>query len=428
MNTIYALASGHGKAGVAVIRVSGPGAFVACEALSGDVPAPRKAALRVVRDANGDVLDTGLVVTFPGPGSFTGEDVVEFQLHGSVAVVNAVLSALSALDDLVLAEPGEFTRRALLNGKMDLTQVEGLSDLIEAQTEVQRHQAQATLSGAVSDLVSDVREKLIRAVALLEAVMNFADEEVPEDVSDEVVELLDAVITSLNVELAGFKTAERIRSGFEVAIVGAPNVGKSTLLNALAGRDVAITSSYAGTTRDILEVQLDLNGIPVTVLDTAGIRETDDPVESIGVERAVARAHAADIRVFLVDDLGIVGDGFRDGDIVVLSKADQRTAIERAVSGLTGEGVDQLVRSIADTLSERTKGAGLVAHHRQASALEEGVRWLNAGREFVCAGDDSYDLAAEEIRSSLVRLDALVGRVDVDDYLDVIFSSFCLGK
>ncbi|WP_373050624.1 tRNA uridine-5-carboxymethylaminomethyl(34) synthesis GTPase MnmE, partial [Thalassovita aquimarina] len=301
MDTIFALATAHGKAGVAVIRVSGPLAHSAGERLAGMLPDPRKAGLRLLRDGQGVRLDEALVLTFPDKSSFTGEAVVELQLHGSVAVVASVLRELGNMDGLRQAEPGEFTRRALENGRLDLAQVEGLADLIEAETEAQRRQALRVLSGDLGNRAEEWRRDLIRAASLLEATIDFADEDIPVDVSPEVNELLDRVIASLSKEIAGVSAAERVRTGFEVAIVGAPNVGKSTLLNALAGRDAAITSEYAGTTRDVIEVRMDLAGLPVTLLDTAGLRETQDKVEEIGIKRARERAGLADLRVFLVE-------------------------------------------------------------------------------------------------------------------------------
>ena len=286
MDTIFALSSAQGKAGVAVLRVSGPRAFDVCLALCGSLPELRCASVRTLRDANGERLDQALVLRFAAGSSFTGEDSVEFQTHGSVAVTSAVMAELSRFNDLRIAEPGEFTRRALDNGSLDAAQVEGLADLIDAETEAQRKQALRVLSGDLGNKAEKWRRDLIRSVALLEATIDFADEEVPVDVSAEVSTLVNGVRQQLQTEVAGIAVAERIRSGFEVAIVGAPNVGKSTLLNALAGRDAAITSELAGTTRDVIEVRMDLKGLPVTVLDTAGLRETDDQIEAMGVVRA----------------------------------------------------------------------------------------------------------------------------------------------
>ena len=301
MSTIFAQASAAGKAGVAVVRISGPQAFSAASQLCGALPAPRQAGLRRLRSAAGEVLDEALVLCFSEKASFTGEETVELQTHGSVAVVNALLAELGRIDGLRLAEPGEFTRRALANGRLDLAQVEGLADLIASETEAQRQQALRLFSGGLGDLAAHWRERLIRASALLTVTIDFADEEVPVDVSPEVLELIAEVQTAMQAQVDGFGAAERIRTGYEVAIVGPPNVGKSTLLNALAGRDAAITSEVAGTTRDVIEVRMELAGLPVTLLDTAGLRETDDTVEKIGVARALERAKAADLRVFLIE-------------------------------------------------------------------------------------------------------------------------------
>lgn len=428
MDTIFAPATAPGRAGVSVIRVSGPDALDVCRQVAGDAPTPRVAALRSLRRADGEVLDTGLVLLFRAPHSFTGEDVIEFQVHGSVAIVDALLAELVTLRGCRMAEPGEFTRRALQNGKMDLTQVEGLADLIEAQTEAQREQAQAVVSGAFRDLVEDLRSTLIRAAALLEAVIDFADEEVPEDVSGEVVDLLDRAIGVLRSQIEGQRFAERVRKGFEVAIVGAPNSGKSTLLNALAGRDVAITSVHAGTTRDVIEVQMDLDGVPVTVLDTAGLREAEDPVERIGVERAQARAERADIRVVLLSGEDHPRLEMRPGDIVLRSKADLIGDPEDAISGLTGFGVDRLVRQLGHELRGRVQKAGLATRERHLQAFVQSVGDLERARATVLGGSEEYDIAAEEIRSALRSMDVVIGRVDVENLLDVIFASFCLGK
>jgi len=301
MDTIYAVATARGKAGLATIRISGPRAHHACFVLAGDLPQARYAALRRLTGADGVFLDQALVLVFAGPASFTGEDVVELHLHGSIATTNAVLAALSDIDGLRAALPGEFTRRALENDCLDLAQVEGLSDLIEAETEAQRRQALRVLSGALGAKAEGWRTDLIRAASLLEATIDFADEEVPVDVTPEVSDLLGGVLAELKAESKGALVSERIRDGFEVAIVGPPNVGKSTLLNALAGREAAITSEVAGTTRDVIEVRMDLAGLPVTFLDTAGLRETKDAVEAIGVARALDRAVSADLRVVLTD-------------------------------------------------------------------------------------------------------------------------------
>lgn len=426
METIFALASARGRAGVAVIRLSGPAAENACAVLCGSVPERR--GLRKIRNADGAVLDEALVLVFEEGRSFTGESVVELQVHGSMAVIYAVLSRLGELDELRLAEPGEFTRRALENGVLDLAQVEGLADLIEAETEAQRVQAQRVLSGALGRKAERWRTNLIRSAALLEATIDFADEDVPVDVSPEVLDLIDRVSESLRVEREGVGIAERIRDGFEVAIVGPPNAGKSTLLNALAGREAAITSEVAGTTRDVIEVRMDLGGLPVTVLDTAGLRATSDSVEEIGIKRALERADASDLRVFLLKDgdRGVGLDPTAD-DIVVSGKADLGGDGFR-VSGMTGEGIDVLVARIEQVLSSRAAHAGTAIRARHAAAIQVACEALERARIEVLLGPDRAELAAEELRSGVRALDTLVGRVDVENILDEVFASFCLGK
>ncbi len=427
-DTIFALATAPGKAGVAVIRISGSAAVSAGTALFGALPEPRMAALRLLRDRAGHRLDQALVLYFPEKNSFTGEEVVELHLHGSVAVVNAVLRELSDMDDLRLAEPGEFTRRALENGCLDLAQVEGLADLIEAETEAQRRQALRVLSGDLGSLAERWRQNLIRAAALIEATIDFADEDVPVDVTPEVTSLLDTVSNDLATEISGVDTAERIRTGFEVAIVGAPNVGKSTLLNTLAGREAAITSEYAGTTRDVIEVRMELNGLPVTLLDTAGIRETEDHVEGIGIERAKQRALAADLCVFLVEEGDAPDFEPRAGDLVRRAKADKLGDPKDGISGLTGQGVSDLVSDITSVLSERAARSGIATRERHRTAMRRASESLVAAKAVLALGADHYEIAAEELRSAIRALDSIVGRVDVENLLDEIFSSFCIGK
>lgn len=427
MDTIYALATAHGKAGVAVVRISGPSAFSACGEFCA-VPAPRQPVLRHLT-WQGEVLDQALVLCFAAGASFTGEDVVELQLHGSTAVVNAVVRALGQIDGLRLAEPGEFTRRALENECLDLAQVEGLADLIDAETEAQRKQAFRVLSGALGDKAEAWRTDLIRAAALLEATIDFADEDVPVDVSPEVLDLLDRVECSLRTEADGARISERIREGFEIAIIGPPNIGKSTLLNALAGREAAITSEYAGTTRDVIEVRMELDGLPVTVLDTAGLRETEDHVEGIGIERAKQRAAAADLRVFLLDETGDVqGVTPQDGDVIAQGKADLRGAEGFSLSGKTGQGVDELISRASAELRSRAAQAGTATRERHRLAILRALDVLEYARIEVLNGPDRAELAAEELRTAIRALDSLVGRVDVENILDEIFASFCLGK
>lgn len=425
METIFALASAAGKAGVSVVRVSGPDAWRAVETLAASVPEPRVASVRRLVSPDGDFLDEALVLVFAEGASFTGERVAEFQIHGSVAVVQALLRVLGEMNGLRSAEPGEFTRRALDNERLDLSQVEALADLIEAETEQQRRHALRLLSGALGQRVGKWRDQVLRAVSLLEATIDFADEDVPFDVSGEVRELLDAVSTEVGSELRGMMSAERLRLGLEVAIIGPPNAGKSTLLNYLAGREAAITSDVAGTTRDVIEVRMEISGLAVTLLDTAGLRDSDDHVERIGVERARERASSADLRVHLVP----VGEfpllELGPGDIVVTAKGD---IAGDGVSGLTGLGVPELLDMIALRLSGIVQGAGLVSRERHRIALGDGLVHLEQAKVLLDDGPDVYDLASEEIRIALRALERLIGYVDVEHVLDQIFSSFCIGK
>lgn len=428
MQTIYALATARGRAGVAVIRVSGPRAFVAVQMLCGDVPAPRHAVLRRLVWA-GEELDRALVLLFPEGASFTGEAVAEFQVHGGLAVVDAVLRALSQMDGLRPAEAGEFTRRALENGCLDLAQVEGLGDLIAAETEAQRRQAQKVLSGRISARIEGWRLLLIRARALLEATIDFADEDVPVDVRPEVRQIITALLGELRSEMVGVSVAERLRDGFEVAIVGVPNSGKSTLLNALAGRDAALTSPVAGTTRDIIEVRMDIGGLPVTVLDTAGLRDTDDMVEALGVERARQRAAAADLRVFLVVPEGqVAGLEPGTGDIVLRGRCDENPGNGPGISGLTGEGVSELLAEIGSRLGARVSTVGVMSRERHRLALMRAVEGLESAQSVVETGADLAELAAEDLARASRALESILGRVDVEAWLGEIFSSFCIGK
>ena len=428
MDTIFALATAQGKAGVAVIRVSGPAAQKACLALAGAVPEPHRTSVRKIRSYEGALLDEAIVVFFPEDRSFTGEDVIEFQLHGSMAIVKSVQSELLKIEGLRIAEPGEFSRRALENERLDIAQIEGLADLIEAESEAQRKQAMRVFEGKLGEKAEEWRADLIRAAALIEATIDFADEEVPVDVTPEVIQLLDRVEASLKAEADGARIAERIREGFEIAIVGSPNAGKSTLLNALAGRDAAITSEYAGTTRDVIEVRMDLDGLPVTILDTAGLRETDDPVEGVGIERALQRAENADLRVFLKTEADTHTFEPREDDIVLRAKSDVVSGDEPGISGKTGEGIVELVSRISEILSSRASGVQTAIRDRHRIALEEGIRGIQSARNSLGMGGEFSDLAAEDLRQVIRSLDTLVGRIDVEHLLDEIFSSFCIGK
>lgn len=423
MDTIAALATARGRAGVAVVRVSGPLAGTVVQSMAGAIPPARQAVLRPLHGAAG-LIDTALVLWFPGPASFTGQDVVEFHTHGSPAVVAAVLSAVRALG-VRPAEPGEFTRRAFEAGKLDLTQVEALADLIDAETEAQRRQAMRVLDGSAGRVVAGWRELLLDALALCEASVDFADEDVPQDLADEALRLVQRLQRQIAAQIAGRHAAERLREGFEVAIVGAVNTGKSTLLNALAGREAAITSARAGTTRDVIEVRMDIGGLAVTLIDTAGLRDTDDEIERIGIDRGRARARAADLRIYLRDGPEDRPQPQAPDDLVVLSRADLWGL--PGVSALTGQGVPELLSEVEQRLSQRTADSALFARSRHFDRLERAAAHLASAAGHL-RDTPEWELAAEELRLALWGLDGLVGRVDVEDVLGRIFASFCIGK
>ncbi|MEM1343389.1 MAG: tRNA uridine-5-carboxymethylaminomethyl(34) synthesis GTPase MnmE [Pseudomonadota bacterium] len=428
--TIYALASGQGVCGVAVVRVSGPEAWTIVERLSRNgPPPPRQAALRRLYDHTGALLDEALVLCFAEGASFTGEAVAELHCHGGRAVVRAVLSAVAAAAPCRAAEPGEFTWRAFEQGRLDLARVEALGDLLAAETEAQRRQAARLMEGALHTRAEGWRGALVRALALVEVTIDWADEEVPEDVSPEVALLLGEVAREIAAELGTAEAAARLRTGFEVALIGAPNAGKSSLLNALAGREAAITSAIPGTTRDVLELRYDLDGLPVTFLDTAGLRETADDIEAIGVARARARAEQADLRLLLVapDAPAPAWGGLcATDDILVRSKADLGgEGAGVPVSALTGQGIPALLEAIRAGLGARAEG-GLIAHRRQHEALASGLAALRAAEKGL--DQRGAEEVSEDIRTGLGALERLIGRVGVEDVLGEVFSRFCLGK
>ena len=381
----------------------------------------------MIYDSDNHFIDQALILIFSKPYSFTGENVVEFHLHGSSAVVSSVIKLLSNFKGLRSAEAGEFTRCALENGKIDLAQVEGLADLIDAETDAQHKQAARIFNGALGEKTKEWRAKLVKAGALLVATLDFADEEVPEEVTPEVEKLINMVLSDLDKEIIGVHTAERIRSGFEVAIVGAPNLGKSTLLNYLVGRDAAITSNVSGTTRDVIEVKLDLRGLPVTILDTAGIRKSDDKVEEIGISRALERSSLSDLRIVLTEDGEYpVGLKKRDTDIICIAKDDQGN--RGGVSGKTGAGIDRLKNNIWDILNDKAQYVGIATRERHKSSMVNAKKFLGNAVVSLRDGPEYYDITAEEIRAATSALDSLIGRIGVEDVLDEVFSSFCLGK
>ena len=421
MDLIYAEATPPGRGGVSIVRISGNGCRAVAEGLVGSLPQPRHAYVRAIRDETG-LVDQALVLWFECGQSFTGEETVELHLHGAPVIVRRV-GHLLADQGVRLAEAGEFTRRAFLNGRMDLSEIEGLGDLLAAETESQRRLALRTSTGELSRMAEHWRSLLIRAGALVESSVDFADEDVPDEISGEVFDLLEQFESELTAQISGYAAAERIRSGFEVAIIGPPNVGKSSLLNRIAQRDVAIVSDIAGTTRDIIELRIDLKGLAVSLLDTAGLREAKDSIEEIGVDRARRRAAAADLRIHLATDGTIDASLWQAGDLDVRGKVDLTGGGPGlGISAVTGTGLEQLLDTVFDTLSVRTANAALVSHERQVNAL------IEARSAVVVAKNMPAELVAESIRQAAASLDRLLGRIGAEDYLDVIFASFCIGK
>ncbi|WP_026155230.1 tRNA uridine-5-carboxymethylaminomethyl(34) synthesis GTPase MnmE [Paracoccus sp. N5] len=418
MDTIFAEATPPGRGGVSVVRLSGPQARSAVESLAGPLAQPRLAVLRPLRDGD-DLIDRALVIWFAEGHSFTGEEVAELHLHGAPVIANRLTEALLQRG-LRRADPGEFTRRAFLNGRMDLAEAEGLADLLSAETEAQRRLAMRATEGELSKKADSLRASLIRAGALVEASIDFADEEVPDDIPDEVFQIVEAVQTEIRQMLARYPATERLRQGYEVAIIGPPNAGKSTLLNRIGQRDVALVSDIAGTTRDILELRTDLRGLPVTFLDTAGLRESQDVIEAMGISRARARAEAADLRIHLSPE-GMTSEILGPDDLVVRSKSDLSRAEGLSISAVTGEGVAELLDLVYDRLRIRAADSGLISHKRQAEALERALDALQLPMR-------SPEFVAESLRQAIQALAAMIGRIGAEDYLDEIFSSFCIGK
>ena len=435
-DTIFALSSGAGRAGVALIRVSGPHAGAALAALAGSKSfEPRKAKLARLNDKNGEAIDDALVLWFAAPASFTGEDVAEFHVHGGRAIIEALLAALAALPGLRPAEPGEFTRRAVENGKFDLTRAEALADLIDAETDSQRRQALRQYEGALAALYEGWRDRLIRAGAWAEAAIDFSDEEIPDDVIAGARRTAGDILKEIQAHLNDSGRGEIVRNGVHLTVFGKTNAGKSSFVNALAKRDVAIVSPIPGTTRDVIEVHLDLGGYAVIVSDTAGLRPAEEAIESEGIRRALARTESADIALLLLDGTAVdpfagLPEGARErASLAVWNKSDLPWPEHRdglRISAKTGEGIDALVEALSKLIKQSLEGKGEsppLTRARHRHALEQAADALSRA---VAAQDT--ELMAEDLRLALRALGRITGRVDIEELLDVIFRDFCIGK
>jgi tRNA modification GTPase len=438
-DTIFAPATAAGRAAVAVIRVSGPDSSKILQTLAAPLPARRRAVLRRLV-ARGEILDEALVLWLPGPSSFTGEDSAELHLHGGRAGVEAVSRALADLG-LRLAEPGEFSRRAFQNGKLDLTQAEAIADLVDAETDAQRRQALGQLEGELSARYEGWRKRLIQALARLEAAVDFPDEDLPETLQAEVGARIGDLAGELEAALADAGRGERIRDGLHIALIGPPNAGKSTLLNRLAGRDAAIVTPIAGTTRDIIEVPAVIDGFKVLFADMAGLRASADPIEQEGVRRALAWAETADCRLWVMDPTSpdpwsVPADMAHEGDVLIINKSDLLNAPIRlgdhdGISGVTlsaknGEGMDQLWDLLQARVRWKTHGDfPAVTRLRHRRHLGDAAEALRRGQAALAR---SPELGAEDLRHAAQALGRIAGRIDPEQVLDEVFSSFCIGK
>ena len=442
--TIYALSSGPGIAGIAVVRVSGKDTSKVIKLITGkDLPAPRVATLRKMNNINtNELIDEGLIIWFPGPQSYTGEDLVEFHVHGSRAVVTALHASISEIENCRLAEPGEFTKRAFQNEKINLIKAESIADLVSAETEIQRKQALAIMNGKSSDKFDSWREKLLKILSHIEAKIDFPDEDLPENIIFEIKKTSEQVSNEIKKILEDEKVGERIREGFKIAIVGPSNAGKSSLLNYLSKRDVAIVSEMAGTTRDVIETHLNLDGYPVVLSDTAGIRDSKDEIEKRGIKLALKRAEEADLRLLVIepknlDFTGFLKDLFDENSILVINKSDllQKNLDEQIkklehvlISIIKNSNLDILIDKIKNKLKNKfiSNEDILITRERHRQHLKQCVDHLkNFSKK---NKNDDFDKAAEDLRLATRHLGMIVGKVDVEEILGSIFNDFCIGK
>ena len=442
--TIYALSTGPGVSGIAIIRISGPDTLKVIKLLTNkDVPRPREATLRKINNIEtSELIDEGIILWFPGPESYTGEDMAEIQVHGSKAVIDAIHKNISNIENCRFAEPGEFTKLAFQNGKIDLLRAESVADLISSETEIQRKQAVKIMSGRSADKFNSLREKLLQILSHVEAKIDFPDEDLPKDILNKIKKDTDEVLKDIEKILNDQKVGERIREGFKIAILGPTNAGKSSLINHLSNRDVAIVSEIAGTTRDVIETHLNIDGYPVIVSDTAGIRESVDEIEKKGIKLSLNRAEEADLKLVVVDakntDFTDTLKGLLDDNaILVLNKSDllekdidpEINRINHVLISIKNNlNIDKLIQKIKNALKNKfiTSDDILITRERHRQHLEQCVSHLkkfNQKKEV-----EDFDIAAEDLRLAARHLGMIVGKVDVEEILGSIFNDFCIGK
>ncbi len=442
--TIYALSSGPGVSGIAVIRISGSKVEEIVKLITNDqLPEPRQATLKKFNKINNsELIDEGILIWFPGPESYTGEDMAEIHVHGSIAVVRTILDQLSKIENCRLAEPGEFTKIAFQNEKINLLKAESISDLISAETEIQRQQAIKIMSGKSSDKFNSLREKLLKILSNVEAKIDFPEEDLPDDVIKNIKNDSEKIRLEIEKILNDQKVGERIREGFKIAIIGPANAGKSSLLNYLSNRDVAIVSEIAGTTRDVIEAHLNLDGYPVVISDTAGIRESQDEIEKKGIKLALKRAEDADLNIIViepksVDFTGFLNDLVSEKSIIVINKIDLgykdiNQQIEKFnpifLSIKNETNLDELINRIKDKLKNKfvSPNETLITRERHRQSLEACVQNLINFEEK--NSQEDFDKAAEDLRLATRHLGMIVGKVDVEEILGSIFNDFCIGK
>ncbi len=431
VDTIFALSTVPGKSGIGIIRLSGPNAFLVLKQLSGSTPTLRKAVLRKLWYKE-ELLDESIIICSCKGKSFTGEDTVEFHLHGSQAVIRKMLSVLGTFESLRPAEAGEFTKQALYNGCLDLSQVEGLADLLNAETESQKKQALTLLSGTLGAKVGRWRKQILKVLSLSEIMIDFSEEDVPKDTKEQIKENIWQILRELKSEVNGYRASQILRTGFNVSIIGKPNTGKSSLMNYLIGSEKSIVSEIPGTTRDVIEASVDIKGTKVNFFDTAGIRASDDVVEKKGIEKALYLAKTADLRIFLLNP----GDKLEDfsvktnkNDLYFTAKSDiHRKQCYKGISSVTGDGIDYLIDRISYQLNNDTSNASLILNERHKIAIAKTILLLESAKSYLKESSFDIEILVEDLRMAMRALDVLIGKVDVEEVLGDIFNSFCIGK